>query len=151
MAVAGLWARRALNSHISYEDWARAVLLMVSGGVIATIFHRLRTDLREALGAAETRLAAFQETESRYRWAFEHAAMGFANSNHKGELLQANRRLCEMTGYEELELARLRLETLVHPDNREAVQGFLRYLGSGSASFSAEVRLSRKDLSLIHI
>lgn len=148
MAVAGLWARRALNSHISYEDWARAVLLMVSGGVIATIFHRLRTDLREALGAAETRLAAFQETESRYRWAFEHAAMGFANSNHKGELLQANRRLCEMTGYEELELARLRLETLVHPDNREAVQGFLRYLGSGSASFSAEVRLSRKDCTM---
>src|SRR5690242_11475767 len=50
MAATGLWARQALNSQISYEDLTRAILLLVSGGVIATIFHRLRTDLSEALG-----------------------------------------------------------------------------------------------------
>ncbi len=145
MAAAGLWARRALSSQISYEDWTRAVMLLVSGGVIATIFHRLRTDLSEALGVAEARLAAVQETESRYRWAFERAAMGFANSNRRGELLQANKRLCEMTGYEETELAQLPLEALIHPDDRDEVQKFLRDLTSDAGSFGAEVRLVRKD------
>jgi len=145
MAASGLWARRALNTQVSYEDWARATLLLVSGGVIATIFHRLRTDLNKALGVAEARLAAVQETESRYRWAFERAAMGFANSNRRGELLQANERLCEITGYGELELAGLRLVALVHPAERAVVQKFLDDLGSGAASFGAEVRLLRKD------
>ena len=124
MAAAGLWARRAVNSQISYEDWTRAILLLVSGGVIATIFHRLRTDLSEALGVAEARLATVQETERRYRWAFEQAAMGFANSNRRGELLQANERLCELTGYEEMELAQLLLEALIHPDDRDEVRDF---------------------------
>lgn len=145
MAAAGLWARRAVNSQISYEDWTRAILLLVSGGVIATIFHRLRTDLSEALGVAEARLATVQETERRYRWAFEQAAMGFANSNRRGELLQANERLCELTGYEEMELAQLLLEALIHPDDRDEVRGLLRGLGRDAASSGAEVRLLRKD------
>jgi PAS domain S-box-containing protein len=145
MAAAGLWARLALNSQVSYEDWTRAILLLISGGVIATIFHRLRTELNEALGVAEARLAAVQETESRYRWTFERAAMGFATSDRHGDLLQANRHLCKMTGYEELELAQLRLEALIHPDDRDAVKAFLGDLGSAAASFGAEVRLLRKD------
>ncbi|WP_434721503.1 PAS domain S-box protein [Mesorhizobium sp. RIZ17] len=145
MAATGLWARQALNSQISYEDLTRAILLLVSGGVIATIFHRLRTELSEALRIAEARLAAVQETESRYRWAFERAAMGFASSNRRGELLQANERLCELTGYETLELAQLQIEELIHPDDRDEVQGFLRDLGSDAAAFGAEVRLLRKD------
>src|ERR1700754_3785159 len=114
MVATGLWVRGILDAQISNEDWARAILVMVSGGVIALTFHRLRQDLRELLEVAEARLAAVEATESRYRWAFERAAMGFANTNDKGELLQSNRRLCQMTGYKEEELARLQLKTLVH-------------------------------------
>ena len=145
MAAAGLWAQRVLNTQISPEDWTRAVLLMVSGGVIALTFHRLRQDLREALEVAEARLAALEATESRYRWAFERAAMGFANTNENGELLQSNRRLCEMTGYKEQELAQLQLKNLVHPDDRDALAKLVGDQGNGAASFGAEVRLSRKD------
>ncbi|QPC91661.1 PAS domain S-box protein [Mesorhizobium sp. INR15] len=145
MAAAGLWAQSVLNGQISSEDWTRAILLLVSGGVIASIFHRLRQDLRAALEIAEARLAAVEATESRYRWAFERAAMGFANTNRRGELLQSNRRLCEMTGYDENELSQLQLEALVHPDGRGALLELLRGLGDGAASFGAEVRLLRKD------
>lgn len=143
MVAVGLWARGL--SQISNEDWARAILLLVSGGVIAMTFHRLRKDLQEVVGVAEARLAAVEATEGRYRWAFERAAMGFANSNEKGELLQSNRRLCEMTGYKEEELAQLRLKTLVHPDDRDALAQLLAGLGNDAASFGSEVRLSRKD------
>lgn len=145
MVAAGLWARSTLHGQISGEDWARAILLVVSGGVIAMTFHRLRQDLRELLEVAEARLAAVEATENRYRWAFERAAMGFANTNERGELLQSNRRLSEMTGYEEEELAQLRLETLVHPDDRYALAQLLAGLGNDSASFASEVRLLRKN------
>lgn len=145
MVAAGLWTRSTLHGQISGEDWARAILLVVSGGVIAMTFHRLRQDLRELLEVAEVRLAAVEATENRYRWAFERAAMGFANTNERGELLQSNRRLSEMTGYEEEELAQLRLETLVHPDDRDALEQLLAGLGNDSASFASEVRLLRKN------
>lgn len=145
MAAAGLWARGALNTQISADDWTRAILLLVSGGIIAVMFHRLRQDLLEALEVAEARLAAVEATENHYRWAFERAAMGFANLNKNGEVLQSNRRLCEMTDYKEKELAQLPLKALVHPDDRGAVQELLAGLGIGAASFGREVRLLRKD------
>lgn len=145
MAAAGLWARKVLNAEISAGDWTRAILLVVSGGVIAAIFQRLRRDLHEALEVAEARLAAVEATEIRYRWAFESAAMGFANSNENGDVLQSNRRLCEMTGYTENELSQMRLKALVHPDDEAAVSEFLVGLGDGAGSSGAEVRLVRKD------
>jgi PAS domain S-box-containing protein len=145
MAVAGLWGRHMHNVHISPEAWMRAGLFLVSGGIVASIFSRLRQDLRTALGVSAGRLAAVEATESRYRWAFERAAMGFANANRRGELLQSNRRLCEMTGYGEKELARLRIDALVHPDSRDAVLGSLGGLGNDTVSFSTDVRLLRKD------
>lgn len=147
MAACGLWARNALNAQISSEDWTRAILLLVSGGVIASVFHRLRQDLRDALGVAEARLAAVEATESRYRWAFERAAMGFANTTKNGEVLQSNRRLCEMTGYNEGELAQLPLKALVHPDDQDSVQQLLEGLDNDAVSFGSEVRLLRKDLT----
>ncbi|UVK44027.1 PAS domain S-box protein [Mesorhizobium sp. AR07] len=145
MAAGGLWARRVVNAQLSAGDWTRAIFLLVSGGLIAFMFHRLRQDLRGALDVAEARLAAIDATASRYRWAFERAAMGFANTNRRGELLQSNRRLCEMTGYGEKELAQLQLAALVHPDDRDALQELLRGLGDGATPFAAEVRLLRKD------
>lgn len=145
MAAAGLWEQRVLNSQISAEDWTRAIFLLVSGGLIAFVFHRLRQDLREALEVAEARLAAIDAAEGRYRWAFERAALGFANANRRGELLQSNRRLFEMTGYGEEELAQLELEALVLPDDRDAVRDLLKDLSNGAASSAADVRLLRKD------
>lgn len=145
MAAAGLWAQRVVNTRISAEDWTRATLLLVSACVIALTFHRLRQELRQAVEVAEARLAAVEATENRYRWAFERAAIGFANTNENGELLQSNRRLCEMTGYKEKELANLRLDGLIHPDDRDATSELLRNLGNGAASFGAEVRLLKND------
>lgn len=145
MAVAGLWMRRVLNAQLSAEDWTSAILLVVSGGLIALVFHRLRQDLREALEIAETRLAAIEVAEKRYRWAFERAALGFANANRRGELLQLNRRLSEMTGYSQEELGQLKLEELVFLDDRDAVRNMLRDLANGAASSAADIRVLRKE------
>ncbi|PBC18698.1 MULTISPECIES: PAS domain S-box protein [unclassified Mesorhizobium] len=145
MAAAGLWMRRVLNAQLSAEDWTSAIFLLVSGGLIASVFYRLRQDLRGALEVAEARLAAIDAAESRYRWAFERAALGFANANRRGELLQSNRRFYEMTGYGEKELAQLKLEGLVLPDDRDAVRALLKDLDNGAASSAADIRVLRKD------
>ena len=145
IAGAGLWAQNILGGRISNEDWLRAIYLLVSGGVIAFVFHRLRQDLRKAVEVAESRLAAVEATEGRFRWAFERAAMGFANANENGELLQSNRRLCELTGYTEAELAQLRLVSLVHPDDRDSMLILIEGQGNATTPSGAEVRLLRKD------
>ncbi|MBZ9673819.1 PAS domain S-box protein [Mesorhizobium sp. B2-1-8] len=145
MAAAGMSARGLLVGQIPAADWTRAILLLLSGWTTVLTFHRLSQDLHAAVEVAEARLAAVEAVESRYRWAFQHAAMGFANTNQSGELLQSNPRLCEMTGYSEGELARLRLSELVHPDDRDAFGATLERLDADGSSSSSEVRLSKKD------
>lgn len=145
MVASGLWMRRVLNAQLSAEDWTSAIFLLVSGGLIALVFHRLRQDLRGALEVAEARLAAIDVAENRYRWAFERAALGFANANRRGELLQLNRRLSEMTGYSQEELGQLKLEELVFLDDRDAVRNMLRDLANGATSSAADIRVLRKE------
>ncbi|WP_320251414.1 PAS domain S-box protein [Mesorhizobium vachelliae] len=144
-AAAGLGAARILRGEVSVEDWLRAIFLLVSGFMIAFMFHRLRQDLSAALEIAEDRLSAVEATESRFRSVFERAAIGFANTNDKGELLQSNRRLCELTGYSEADLAHFPLARLVHPDDRDSVVEALADQGKSTTPFDVEVRLLRKD------
>ncbi|TPI48174.1 PAS domain S-box protein [Mesorhizobium sp. B2-9-1] len=143
--AASLGAERLLRGSIPAEDWPRAIFLLVSGFMIAFMFHRLRQDLSEALEVAEIRLAAVEATESRFRSVFERAALGFANTNERGELLQSNKRLSELTGYTEADLAQFPLAQLVHPDDRDSVVEALADQGKSAMPFDMEVRLKKKD------
>jgi len=144
-AAAALAAERILRGPIPMEDWLRALFLLVAGLMIALIFDRLRKDLRKALEVAERRLAIVEATESRFRAVFERAAIGFANTNERGELLQSNKRLCELTGYGEAELANFPLMRLVHPDDRDVMAKALSDHGNSTTPFGVEVRLLKKD------
>ncbi len=145
IAAASLGAERILRGPIPSEDWLRAISLLVSGFMIAFIFSRLRQDLRKALEVAESRLAVVESTESRFRSLFERAAIGFANTNEKGEILQSNKRLSELTEYGEADLAQFPLVRLVHPDDRDVVVKALADQGNSTAPFGAEVRLLKRD------
>ncbi|TGP44357.1 PAS domain S-box protein [bacterium M00.F.Ca.ET.230.01.1.1] len=144
-AAAALGAARILRGQVPAEDWLRAIFLLVSGFMIAFMFHRLRQDVSRVLEIAENRLSAVEATESRFRSVFERAAIGFANTNENGELLQANRRLCELTGYSEADLAHVPLARLIHPDDRVGIVEALADQGKSGTRFDAEVRLFRKD------
>lgn len=54
-----------------------------------------------------------------FRSAFEHAAIGMALADLDDRCLTANRSLCEMLGYTEVELLGIEFLSLVHPDDRE--------------------------------
>ncbi len=58
-----------------------------------------------------------RESEEKFRRAFEDAATGEALVTPDGKLLQVNRSLCEMLGYDETELLGKTFQELTHPDD----------------------------------
>lgn len=146
MAAASLGAVKVTNGNVQSGDWTRAILLLLSGGMIAFLFDRSRQSLRAAL---ELKLAAVEATESRYRRAFERAAMGFATANGRGELLRLNSRFCALLGYSEDDLAGRQIDELVHQDDRDQFKKSLAGLRAETPSSGSEMRLVRKDNSVL--
>ena len=65
-------------------------------------------------------LARFRESESKFRAAFEHSAIGMALVSLKGKWLKVNKRLCDLLGYREHELLSMSFQDLNHPDDNMA-------------------------------
>lgn len=91
----------------------RAVIAIVP--IIAIVYLTYQTYLKN--------LAALQESEERFRSAFDHAAIGMALVASDGRWLQVNRSLCEIVGYSEQELLATSFQPLTHPEDLEAVVG----------------------------
>ena len=75
--------------------------MIVEDGRPSAVLGLVR-DLRERRHAQE----ALQESEQRFRNAFESAAIGMALVAPDGRFLQVNDSLCEIVGYSEAELRR---------------------------------------------
>ena len=78
----------------------------------------------------EERSAALRDSEQRFRAAFEHAPIGIALVNERGEWMKVNHSLCFILDRSEDELIGWSFRELVHPDDRswayEAVDAVLR-------------------------
>ncbi|CDX46491.1 Signal transduction histidine kinase [Mesorhizobium sp. ORS 3359] len=146
LALAGLGARLILNHQPYPDELARATLLVLSGGMIAMLFDRSRQSLQAAM---DVKLAAVEATESRYRRAFERAALGFATASDGGELLGVNKRLGVLLGYGQNDLVGKRLDELVHQDDRALLENSLNALRSQAPWFGSEIRLTRSDGSTL--
>jgi PAS domain S-box-containing protein len=55
--------------------------------------------------------------DRQFKGAFNAAAHGMALASTKGELIQINEALCELSGYTEKELLYTNFQTLIHPDS----------------------------------
>lgn len=62
---------------------------------------------------------ALQESEEKFRGAFENASIGMAITGFDGRWLKVNRSLCEMMGYSENELLQLTFQEMTYPDDLE--------------------------------
>ncbi len=58
-----------------------------------------------------------QQSETRYREAFESCAIGVAHCGLDGRITMANKRLCEVVGYSLQELSQRTFAELTHPDD----------------------------------
>jgi len=79
---------------------------------------------------AERHAAALQQSEERFRGAFEHAA-GMAIVAADGRWVKVNDSLCQMLGYAEQELLGATFQAVTHPDDLGATLGQIGRLLSG--------------------
>ena len=87
-----------------------------------------------------------QESEERFRQAFELAATGMALVSTEGNWLRGNLAICEMLGYSEAELLSTSYEELTHPDDLILEQRELQRLIRGEVCcLKIEKRYRRRD------
>ncbi len=93
-----------------------------------------------------------QQTEDRFRNAFDHAPIGMALVSPEGRWLEVNQVLCDITGFSEQELVERTFQDITHPDDLEAdLDSTRRMLAGEISSFCMEKRYVRKDGQLVWI
>jgi PAS domain S-box-containing protein len=152
MVLGGLALSASADGALRADSVARAALFCVASLSIAVTFRRqkvLQHELHGALALAQSRLEAVELSELHYRQAFEGAAIGFANLDSNGNLINSNARLSEMTGYEANELFGRFFPVICHPDSRRnCVRALRQLISADRPSFSSELKLTRKDQSV---
>jgi len=90
--------------------------------------------------------ASLRDSEVKFEATFEQAAAGIGLFSPDGRWLRANRKVCEMLGYSEIELQALKLHDVTHPDDRDASEADrLRMLSGEVQDVTREKRYLRKD------
>jgi len=103
-------------------------------------------------GAQALDLAALRESEERFRRTFELAASGIAHIGMDRRFIRVNRRLCEILGYPEHELLKLRGKDISHPEDSEVINEQRPSLYAGEIdAVRLEKRYIRKDGSVVWV
>lgn len=103
--------------------------------VFADLFKKTQLIRRkqEKLRAVEQRSSerALRASEVLYEATFDQAPVGIGHAATDGRWLRVNRKLCEIFGYGEHEVASMRLQDLVHPDEASETLAALSQLIEG--------------------
>ncbi len=99
-------------------------------------------DLSERRVAAEN-LAA---SESRFEYAFEHAAVGMTITDANGQFLRVNQALCTLLGFSAADFVGMSFFDLTHPDDMTRTKEGVRALLAGEAApYVLDKRYRRAD------
>ena len=96
-----------------------ASLLITTGRTrrIESAVRERTAALRAEVGERQGAEAALRASEQRFRNILDNVPIGVVYSDLEGQVIQANPRFCELTGYDETELAALRPEQLTHAED----------------------------------
>jgi len=87
-----------------------------------------------------------RESEERFRLAFENANVAVCLVDLDGRLLQVNKRMCDMFGYDKSELEGMTVNDIAHPEDKGLSSDFIRRAWSGEVSEAVfEKRYFHKD------
>lgn len=93
---------------------------------------------------------ALKESEERFRHLFEQASDGIVTADMNGQYLDVNSRACQMLGYTQEELLRLRVPDLLDPQDYPRLRAIKADLLQGHRH-SGEWKLRRKDGGTISV
>ena len=97
-------------------------------------------------------LAKIAESEERFRFAFEQAAVGIAHVAQDGHFLRVNQKLCHIVGYTQDELNARTFQDITHPDDLDAdLEQVRRVLAGKLRTYSMEKRYFHKDGRVVWI
>ena len=88
---------------------------------------------RDQADQAQQHAAALQESEQRFRGAFDHAT-GMALVGPDGRWLQVNNSLCKMLGYSEEQLLASNLQSIIHPEDLNPILEQIEKLRRGTTT-----------------
>ena len=117
------------------EDYFRAFMIAAVAVITAMLSER-----------AVKKEHALRASEERYRDLFEHSALPMVRTSEKGEIVTANRRYEELTGYSKKEmLGGMKISDLAAEDVREIVMAQHRARREGRAPESYETTIVAKS------
>ena len=101
---------------------------------------------------ARRHVAELQESEARFRSAFDYAAIGMALVDQQGRWLQVNHSLCEITGYAEAELLGSYYQAITHAEDLGAALVQMHQLLNGQTpAFHLEKRYRHKQGQVVWV
>lgn len=113
-------------------------------------FDAMAEALQEKTATVDRTLQALDESEARFRTAFEGAAIGMSITGLDGRILRVNRSFARMLGYAEGDLVGRSYEEITHPEDREASREGVRAMAEGRrVTVTLEKRYLRKDESVL--
>ncbi|MCK5238579.1 MAG: PAS domain S-box protein [Candidatus Thorarchaeota archaeon] len=93
---------------------------------------------------------ALKASEERFRFVFESAALGMTIVDQEDNILDANTRFQEITGYALEELKSMQIAEFTHPDDIEIDSKLFREIEEGKRdSYHMEKRYIRKDGTMV--
>jgi diguanylate cyclase (GGDEF)-like protein/PAS domain S-box-containing protein len=90
--------------------------------LVAVIYFTYRTyhdkvaEQEARIEQGQRHVAELEESESRFRSAFDYTAVGMALAEPGGRFTQVNSAMCQITGHSEAELLATDFQSLTHPD-----------------------------------
>ena len=107
--------------------------LLAAVPIIAMFLATINARFRQS-EAAERDVAQLQESETRLRSAFTHAAVGMVLVSRDGRILQANDAVAAMLGRTTADCTGIELWKLAHPDDADSLQAEMRGMLDGVVS-----------------
>ncbi len=96
--------------------------------------------------------AARRESEKRFQLVYESSPLGIFIANKDGLIIQGNRALQNMLGYNEYEFHHMHIFNLIHPDFRQLTVSMYQSVLTGElAQYDTEAKYIRKDGSPIWV
>ncbi|GAK60638.1 multi-sensor hybrid histidine kinase [Candidatus Vecturithrix granuli] len=104
----------------------------------------------ENITARKQAEAALQESEKRFKSAFQHSAIGIALVSLEGKWLQVNSKVCEIVGYAETELFTKTFQQLTYPEDLERDLNYVRQMLAGEIeTYTMEKRYIHKNGGIV--